>query len=82
MRAFVTCDGEAKQIEVFQETEMIDLINATLVDLGKTPASCSAVYQSSDVSPLFKAAKKRLASLNASVPYRDQFITRKAERDS
>ena len=60
MRAFITCDGEAKQIEVFQEQDIIDLLKENLIDLGKTPASCSAICQSSDVSSFFKAAKKRL----------------------
>jgi len=60
MRAFITCDGEAKQIEVFQEEDVIQLFKDALIDFGKTPASCSAICQSSDASPFFKAAKKRL----------------------
>lgn len=58
MRAFVTCAGEAKQIEMFQEDDILKLFEETLIDLGKTPASCSAICQSSDASPFFKAAKK------------------------
>jgi len=42
MRAFVTCDGEARQIEIFQEQQILDLMASNLIDLGKTPASCSA----------------------------------------
>jgi hypothetical protein len=60
MRAFITCDGESKQIEVFLEEETLKEISDSLIDLGKTPASCSGICQSSDVSPFFKAAKKKL----------------------
>lgn len=58
--AFVSCDGEAKQIEVFQERDMLDLLDAHNVLLVKTPASCSAICQPSDVSTFFKASKKKL----------------------
>lgn len=60
MRAFLTCDGEAKQIEVFQEMEVISAMSTAVVDLGKTPASCSAICQASDASPFFRQAKKHL----------------------
>lgn len=63
MRAFVSCDGEAKQIEIFQEPEIISALEAALIDLGKTPASSSAVCQSSDVSPFFLATKKTLLTI-------------------
>ena len=79
MRAFVTCDGEAKQIEVFQEEDMLPLLSTTLIDFGKTPASCSAICQSSDVSPFFKAAKKRLAGLHEGVLYKNDYLIRKLE---
>ena len=62
MRAFVTCDGEQKQIAVFQEEDLITLFKDALIDFGKTPASCSAICQSSDASPFFKATKKKLRS--------------------
>jgi hypothetical protein len=60
MRFFMSCDGEAKQIEVFQEQEILDLFKEALIDFAKTPASCSAICQASDASPYFKATKKRL----------------------
>ena len=58
-RAFVTCDGEAKQIEVFQCQDMLSLLASAKIDFGKTPASCSGACQSSDVSPLFQGCKKK-----------------------
>lgn len=61
--AFGTCDGEPKQIEVFQTPEVLDILSTNKIYLGKTPASCSAICQSSDVSPFFKACKKRLKSI-------------------
>jgi len=64
MRAFVTCDGEEAQIRVFQEAEMLILFLAALIDFGKTPASCSAICQSSDVSDFFKALKTLLANMH------------------
>jgi len=57
----MSCDGEAKQIEVFQEPDILELLRANLIDLAKTPASCSAICQSSDASKFFKASKKRLS---------------------
>jgi hypothetical protein len=57
----MSCDGEAKQIEVFQEEEMLELFRQHFIDFAKTPASCSAICQASDASPFFKAVKKRLA---------------------
>jgi hypothetical protein len=57
MRAFVTCDGEAQQIAVFQMVTMLALFVAALIDFGKSPASCSAIAQSSDDSNFFKATK-------------------------
>ena len=62
MRAFISCDGEQKQIEVFQEDDVLAAFKDTLIDFGKIPASCSAICQSSDVSPFFKATKKKLKS--------------------
>ena len=38
---------------------------SNLIDLGKTPASCSAICQSSDVSDFFKATKKALKYITA-----------------
>jgi hypothetical protein len=64
MRAFVTCDGEAKQIEEFEKEPCLSYFRNAHVDLGKTPASCSAICQASDVSPFFKSAKKVLRGID------------------
>ena len=60
MRAWLYGDGEAivgKALE--DEVVKLELIEA-LIDLGKTPASCSARTQASDISDEFKAEKKVL----------------------
>ena len=64
MRAFVTCDGEEAQIKVFQEESMLSLFKDALIDFGKTPASCSAICQSSDVSSFFRSMKTSLKTVN------------------
>ena len=66
MRAFVMCDGEESQIRIFQEQEIRDVLAEELVDFGKTPASCSAILQSSDVSMFFKTSKQLLKSVHQS----------------
>lgn len=76
MRAFVTCDGEPGQIEVFQEPELLEAFKAALIDFGKTPASCSGICQASDVSNFFKASKKRVKTL-----YSDNFVDAEVEED-
>ena len=63
MRAFCYCDGEQIQIETFLEDDILDELAQALIDLGKSPASCSATCQSSDASPLFKAIKKLLRGI-------------------
>lgn len=63
MRAFVTCDGEQEQIRVFQEEDMLGVFENALIDFGKIAASCSGIHQSSDVSPLFRAIKKKIQSV-------------------
>ena len=60
MRAFVVCDGEASQIQVFQESGLLQLMSETLIDFGKSPASCSAITQASDDSDFFNGSKKKL----------------------
>lgn len=37
--------------------------NTNIIDLGKLPASCSGILQASDVSPLFKSVKSRVAAV-------------------
>lgn len=63
MRAFVVCDGEPSQIQVFQEGFFLDCMRENLIDFGKSPASCSAITQSSDDSDFFKASKKKLVRI-------------------
>ena len=63
MRAFVVCDGEPSQIQIFQESFILDLMRDSLIDFGKSPASCSAITQSSDDSDFFKASKKKLVRI-------------------
>jgi hypothetical protein len=55
MRAFVVCDGEPSQLQVFQEGFILQLMAESLIDFGKSPASCSAITQASDDSEFFKA---------------------------
>lgn len=60
MRGFLTCDGKPYQNEVFQEPEMIDAFKTAILDFTKSPASCSAICQSSEASNFFKASEKML----------------------
>lgn len=53
----MTANGE---IEVFQEAEILELFRQSLIDFAKTSASCSAICQAYDASPLFRAVKKSL----------------------
>lgn len=43
--------------------ELNEQMKESMVSLGKVSASCSSIHQASDVSPLFKAAKKRLETI-------------------
>ena len=69
------CDGEESQIRVFQEVEIRQLFNQNLIDFGKTPASCSAITQSSDVSMFFKATKQVLKGI-CGTNYRNNLLER------
>jgi len=69
------CDGEESQIRVFQEEEIRQLFNQNLIDFGKTPASCSAITQSSDVSMFFKATKQVLKGI-CDTNYRNNLLER------
>lgn len=62
-RGLIYCDGEAMQIKVFQEPDIIKLLNDNCIDLCKTPASCSAICQSSDAGPFFCTCKRQLATI-------------------
>ena len=46
-----------------------------MIDFGKTPASCSAILQSSDVSMFFKATKQVLKPIQDQ-PYRSEILHR------
>jgi len=61
--AFVTCDGEAVVLEEVFNVEARNLLVSKNIDFGKVFASCSGIYQPSDVSPLFRASKAHLRSL-------------------
>lgn len=43
MRAFVTCDVEAKQIEVFPKDAALSVLSEAIIDFGKTPELCSDI---------------------------------------
>lgn len=62
-RGLIYCDGEAMQIKVFQEPDIIDLLRDNCIDLCKTPASCSAICQSSDAGPFFVTCKGQLSKI-------------------
>ena len=65
MRAFVTCDGEQEQIKVFEHEDFLDISSHAKIDFGKVAASCSGKLQSSDVSPLFRAIKTKIHSVES-----------------
>lgn len=60
--SFVTCDGEPLFLEETCSQAVQTQLAASNIQLGKLPASCSGILQASDVSPLFRAAKKTLKS--------------------
>ena len=74
MRAFMMCDGEEAQIKVFQEEEIQNLFAENFIDFGKTPASCSGILQSSDVSMFFKATKQMLKTVTVDGLYKNRLL--------
>jgi len=44
--------------------DITDLIKESHIFLGKLSASCSGIHQASDVSPLFRAAKQKVAYIH------------------
>ena len=60
MRAWLYGDGEAIVGEALELEIVKGKIASMHVDIGKTPASCSAKTQASDISDDFKAEKKYL----------------------
>jgi hypothetical protein len=57
-RALCYCDAEQIQIETFLEDHILECLANPLIDLGKSPASCSATCQSFDAISFFIANKK------------------------
>ena len=76
MRAFVTCDGVEAQMKIFQEETMLSLFRDSLIDFGKTPASCSAICQSSNVSSYFRSMKTSLKSVKVK-DWRNEALSKK-----
>ena len=52
-------DGELDQIDVFEDSEIKNLMNDNHIAVLKSSASRTAVEQPSDVGPIFRAAKSR-----------------------
>jgi len=48
-------------LDVLMNNDITELLKETHVFLGKISASCSGIHQASDVSPLFRAAKQKVA---------------------
>lgn len=72
MQFFLSCDGEQKQIEAFQDSSILNLFSDSGIAFAKTPASCSAICQPSDASPFFKGVKTHLKKGSGNVePYED-----------
>jgi hypothetical protein len=63
VRGFISCDGELIVLDVLLKQNVLDLLKESNIDLGKVSASCSAIHQPSDVSPVFKATKSKLKSI-------------------
>lgn len=62
--AFFQLDGEMTQIQCFQNTAMIKLMEDNHVTVGKPPASTTSTTQPCDVGNCFKASKKYLKGLS------------------
>jgi len=55
---FISCDGEAVQLEAVLKGEIFSLMKEKQLIFGKISASCSGIHQASDVSSLFRNTKK------------------------
>lgn len=59
----VSCDGEQMVLDEVFNTDVLDAFQEHNIHVGKISASCSAILQPLDRSPVFKAAKSRLKSI-------------------
>ena len=70
--AFFQLDGEPKQMECFQSPELLELLRANCVIVGKPPASTTATTQPCDGGNCFKASKAHLCKVtDETVSYRE-----------
>jgi len=60
-------DGESEQVAIIDEPKLVEKLNNAKIVMAKSPASCSAILQPSDVGPFFKAVKKTLKHLNTDI---------------
>ena len=77
-RVYVSSDGEAVVLnQVFSE-DTLTLLKDKNIAMGKISASCSGIHQPSDVSPLFRAAKKHLHTFTDHNPECSDLIFKQA----
>jgi hypothetical protein len=62
--AWFQLDGEPKQIECYEEQQMLDHLSETFIAVGKPSASTTSRTQAADNSNCFKAPKTRLKNIN------------------
>ena len=60
---FISCDGEAVQLEAVLKGEIFSLMKEKQLIFGKISASCSGIHQASDVSSLFRNTKKKVRTM-------------------
>jgi hypothetical protein len=63
MEIFMSMDGEAIAWNGFHNENILQLLVASAVLIGKLPASTSAILQPSDVAPTFKVSKAYLQKI-------------------
>jgi hypothetical protein len=61
--ALLYFDGEQIQVDTFMKKEIMDNFTNNKVFVAKTPASCSAITQASDVCSFFRSTKKKVGYL-------------------
>jgi hypothetical protein len=66
-------DGESEQVEMIDDEEIRESLRKENIMLGKSPASCSAILQPSDVSGFFKGTKAKLRYLTGET-YKNQAL--------
>jgi hypothetical protein len=63
---YIFADGEAMQIQLYDDEDVLSEVEKFNVDIGKGPASCTnTIGNACDRSHLFKAAKKTLKSVSS-----------------